>query len=146
MGKSCCEAKSAELSKLREKQGTVLKWVLAINAVMFFVEFGFGLLSRSSALMADSLDMFGDAAVYGFSLFALNRGTIWRARAGLTKGVIMSIFGIVVLGQTIYRFLIASVPAAETMGAIGALALAANATCLFLLYRHRADDINMRST
>lgn len=104
MGKSCCEAKSAELAKLREKQGTVLKWVLAINAVMFVVEFGFGLLSRSSALMADSLDMFGDAAVYGFSLFALNRG------------------------------------------AIGAVALAANATCLFLLYRHRADDINMRST
>lgn len=146
MGKSCCEAKSAELAKLREKQGTVLKWVLAINAVMFVVEFGFGLLSRSSALMADSLDMFGDAAVYGFSLFALNRGAIWRARAGLSKGVIMAIFGIVVLGQTIYRFLIASVPVAETMGAIGALALAANATCLFLLYRHRADDINMRST
>ena len=146
MGKSCCEAKSAELAKLREKQGTVLKWVLAINAVMFVVEFGFGLLSRSSALMTDSLDMFGDAAVYGFSLFALNRGAIWRARAGLSKGVIMAIFGIVVLGQTIYRFLIASVPVAETMGAIGALALAANATCLFLLYRHRADDINMRST
>ena len=146
MGKSCCEAKSAELAKLREKQGTVLKWVLAINAVMFVVEFGFGLLSRSSALMADSLDMFGDAAVYGFSLFALIRGAIWRARAGLSKGVIMAIFGIVVLGQTIYRFLIASVPVAETMGAIGALALAANATCLFLLYRHRADDINMRST
>lgn len=58
MGKSCCEAKSAELAKLREKQGTVLKWVLGINALMFFVEFGFGWLSRSSALMADSLDMF----------------------------------------------------------------------------------------
>lgn len=146
MGKSCCESKSAELAILREKQGAVLKCVLAINAIMFFIEFGFGLLSRSSALMADSLDMFGDAAVYGFSLFALNRGAIWRARAGLSKGVIMAIFGIVVLGQSIYRFLIESVPIAETMGAIGVVALAANATCLFLLYRHRRDDINMRST
>ncbi len=146
MGKSCCEAKSAELAKLREKQGTVLKWVLGINALMFFVEFGFGWLSRSSALMADSLDMFGDAAVYGFSLFALNRGAIWRARAGLSKGVIMAISGFVVLGQATYRFLTASVPVAETMGVIGAVALAANAICLVLLYSHRADDINMRST
>lgn len=146
MGKSCCEAKSAELAKLREKQGTVLKWVLGINALMFVVEFTFGWLSRSSALMADSLDMFGDAAVYGFSLFALNRGAIWRARAGLSKGVIMAIFGFVVLGQATYRFLTASVPVAETMGVIGAVALAANAICLVLLYSHRADDINMRST
>lgn len=146
MGKSCCEAKSAELAKLREKQGTVLKWVLGINALMFVVEFSFGWLSRSSALMADSLDMFGDAAVYGFSLFALNRGAIWRARAGLSKGVIMAIFGFVVLGQATYRFLTASVPVAETMGVIGAVALVANAICLVLLYSHRADDINMRST
>lgn len=146
MGKSCCEAKSAELAKLREKQGTVLKWVLGINALMFVVEFTFGWLSRSSALMADSLDMFGDAAVYGFSLFALNRGAIWRARAGLSKGVVMAIFGFVVLGQATYRFLTASVPVAETMGVIGAVALAANAICLVLLYSHRADDINMRST
>lgn len=146
MGKSCCEAKSAELTKLREKQGAVLKWVLAINAVMFVVEFGFGLLSRSSALMADSLDMFGDAAVYAFSLFALNRGSIWRARAGLSKGIVMAMFGVIVLGQTVYRFLIASVPIAETMGIIAAIALAANTACLILLSRHRTDDINMRST
>jgi Co/Zn/Cd efflux system component len=31
------------------------------------------------------------------------------------------------------------------MGAIGLLALTANAVCLGLLWRHRADDINMRS-
>ena len=146
MGKSCCEAKAAELKVMREKQGAVLKWVLGINAIMFFVEFGFGWMSRSSALMADSLDMFGDAAVYGFSLFALHRGAVWRARAGLSKGVIMAVFGFIVLGQTTYRFITASVPVAETMGAIGALALIANLICLVMLYRHRADDINMRST
>jgi Co/Zn/Cd efflux system component len=31
------------------------------------------------------------------------------------------------------------------MGAIGALALAANGACFALLWRHRAEDINMRS-
>lgn len=32
------------------------------------------------------------------------------------------------------------------MGALGLLALFANSICLWLLYSHRADDINMRST
>lgn len=146
MGKSCCESKSSELEVLRNKQGQVLKLVLIINAAMFFIEFTSGLISRSSALMADSLDMFGDAAVYGFSLYALHRGQIWRARAGLLKGIIMAAFGFLVLGQTIYRLATGSVPEAEVMGLIGLLALAANLVCVFLLYRHKSDDINMRST
>lgn len=146
MGKSCCENKSTEIEILREKQGHVLKAVLILNALMFFVEFSFGIISRSSALLADSLDMFGDAAVYGFSLYALNRGALWRARAGLSKGYIMAIFGIFVVGQTIYRLFTGSIPESETMGLIGALALAVNLVCLFLLYRFKNDDINMRST
>ena len=32
------------------------------------------------------------------------------------------------------------------MGVVGAFALAANSFCLYLLYRHRRDDLNMRST
>lgn len=37
-------------------------------------------------------------------------------------------------------------PGAGAMGMIGLLALAANAACFFLLYRHRSDNLNMRST
>jgi len=37
------------------------------------------------------------------------------------------------------------VPVFGTIGTIGALALAANGLCLALLWRHRADDINMSS-
>jgi Co/Zn/Cd efflux system component len=37
-------------------------------------------------------------------------------------------------------------PTVATMGIVGALALAANATCFFMLYRHRADNLNMSST
>ena len=33
----------------------------------------------------------------------------------------------------------------ETIGIIGVLALTANSLCLLLLWRHRADDINMSS-
>ena len=146
MGKSCCESKASELEKLRSRQKGILTTVLVLNAAMFFLEFGFGLFSRSSALMADSLDMFGDAAVYGFSLYALNRGSLWRARAGLSKGILMALFGGVVLLQTVYRSLAGSLPHAETMSWIGLSALFVNSICLYLLYTHRQDDINMRST
>lgn len=146
MAKSCCEAKASELNRLLMRQGSILKWVFAINAIMFVVEMSYGVISRSSALMADSLDMFGDAAVYAFSLYALNRGSLWRARAGLSKGLVMALFGLIVLGQTIYRLVTGSIPEAEIMSAVGGLALTTNLVCLVLLYRHRSDDINMRST
>lgn len=144
--KSCCEAKAGDLKILRERQGKVLKAVLAINLVMFVVEFAGGWISQSTALMADSLDMLGDATVYGFSLYVLHKSEKWRAGAALLKGVIIALFGLGVLGQAIHHALIDTLPAFEGMGLIGALALAANAFCLYLLTRHKNDDLNMRST
>lgn len=144
--KQCCEAKATALEQLRTKQGRVLKIVLAINAGMFLIEATFGILSKSTALLADSLDMFGDATVYAFSLYVLNRNNVWKSRAGLFKGILMSVFGVGVLVDAIYRFSNPSMPNFEMMGGIGALALAANAYCLYLLYTHRQDDINMSST
>lgn len=144
--KSCCESKCDELAVLMHKQRHVLQIVLAINAVMFLVEAAGGYLAGSSALQADSLDMFGDAATYAFSLYVLGRSPAWTARAGLLKGGIMAAFGAVVLGQVAVRAAYGIVPEAGAMGALGFLALAANASCLALLYRHRSDDINMRST
>jgi Co/Zn/Cd efflux system component len=38
------------------------------------------------------------------------------------------------------------VPAAETMGIVGLLVLLGNGLCFLLLFRHRSDDLNMRST
>ncbi|MBX3023005.1 MAG: cation transporter [Bdellovibrionales bacterium] len=146
MGKSCCETKASELASLRQSQSGVLKTVLLINAGMFLLELVFGFVSKSTALTADSLDMLGDAAVYGFSLYALHRGALWRARAGLVKGILMALFAVGVLGHALYRFLDESTPQASTMGFVAVVALAANAICLYLLYSHRQDDINMRST
>ena len=93
----CCETKANELTALRLRQWRILAIVLAVNLVMFCVEFGAGLLSGSTALLADSLDMLGDSLVYGFSLFVLHRSLAWRARAALAKGVIMAAFGVGIL-------------------------------------------------
>lgn len=53
--------------------------------------------------------------------------------------------GLFVVGQVIFKILHPSVPVFEAMGLIGALALAANGTCLVLLWKHRNDDVNISS-
>lgn len=119
--------------------------VLAINAVMFVVELVSGLIAGSAALVADSLDMLGDALVYGVSLYAVARGTIWKARAGVSKAGVMGLFGAVVLAQLVHKMIAFEVPAFQTMGIVGTAVLMANGVCFALLWSHRADDINMRS-
>jgi len=142
----CRQDKACELAQLRESQGRVLRAVLLVNASLFLVEFGAGWLAHSSALLADSLDMLGDALVYGFSLYVLQRSADWRTRAALLKGGVMVAFAALVLAEASFRAYQGALPHAETIGLVGALALAANASCFALLYRHRSDDLNMRST
>lgn len=141
----CCNKKADELEAIRNRQSTVLKIALGINAVMFIVELTAGMLANSVSLIADSLDMLGDALVYGFSLYVVARSARMKAIAALFKGSIMAVFGLFVLGQAVYKIFVPQVPAFETIGVIGLLALVANGLCLLLLWRHRADDINMRS-
>lgn len=120
--------------------------VLAINALMFFVEGWAGLLAHSTSLLADALDMLGDALVYGFSLFVLARSARWQASAALAKGGFMLAFGLGVLGEALYKAFHPVMPGVEAMGIVGGIALAANLVCFFLLYRQRGDNLNMRST
>lgn len=142
---NCCNDKACELEALQARQSSTLKIVLCINAVMFLVEITAGLLSGSVSLVADSLDMLGDALVYGFSLYVVARGERSKAIAALFKGGIMAMLGLFVLGQAIYKIIFPYVPAFEAIGVIGLLALAANSLCFYLLWRHRSDDINMSS-
>jgi cation diffusion facilitator family transporter len=143
---ACCDTKAEEIRVLRGKHKNVLTIVLVINAFLFFVEAAAGLLANSTALLADSLDMFGDAMVYGFSLYVLWRSAKSRAMAAMLKGAIMAVFGIAVLFEAIHKMVAGIVPVAETMGIIGMLVLLGNGLCFLLLFQHRSDDLNMRST
>ena len=143
---NCCEKKTCELTAMRESHSKVLWIVLAINAVMFVVEGSAGFLAHSTSLLADALDMLGDALVYGFSLFVLARSPRWQAGAALAKGGFMLVFGVGVMAEAVHKILYPVMPSVETMGIIGCVALAANLVCFFLLYRHRGDNLNMSST
>ena len=142
---SCCSSLEEEFSTVDESKRKILIWVLIINATMFFVEGIYGWFAQSSALMADALDMLGDAAIYGFSLYVIRLHPIWQSRAGFIKGIIMGMFAISVLFGAIYRALNPIVPEATTMGVIGVIALLANLICAVLLLGFKDTDINMRS-
>jgi cation diffusion facilitator family transporter len=143
---SCCEDTRCDITAMQERHGHVLWIVLVINAVMFLVEGGAGLMAHSTSLLADALDMLGDALVYGFSLFVLARSARWQAGAALAKGGFMLVFGLGVLGEAAHKAFHRVMPGVEMMGVIGGLALAANVVCFVLLYRSRSDNLNMRST
>ena len=144
----CCSNKSAALERLvlQGDQRRVLQAVLAINAVMFFVEFGAGLVAGSASLMADSVDMLGDALVYVVSLYALSRSDRWKAGAAFAKGGFILFFGLAVLVQVALRIIHGVPPQSTIMLVFGALALVANLACLRLLWRFRTQDVNMSST
>jgi Co/Zn/Cd efflux system component len=137
---ACCAVRAIPGAQRR-----VLRAVLWINALMFLGESVAGLLAHSTALFADSVDMLGDAIVYGFSLYAIERGALWQARAALLKGLVMAAFGVAVLAQVALKLAHGLAPAAEVMGIVGFVALAANLLCLMLLWQRRADDLNMQS-
>lgn len=143
---SCCEDKSCEIAALREKHSRILKIVLMINTIMFLVEGMTGWLANSTSLMADALDMLGDALVYGMSLYVLTKSQQQQAQVALVKGGFMLLFGLFVLGDATYKLVYPAMPDVQVMGVIGLLALIANLICFFLLNSHKEDNLNMSST
>ncbi|KAB0622305.1 cation transporter [Acinetobacter gandensis] len=124
---------------------TALWIALVINFVMFLVELVGGMYAHSSALWADALDFFGDAVNYGVSLAVLGASLYWRASVAFAKGLVMALFGFVVIAKVIYAYVQGIPPEAITMGTIGILALIANIVCAVFLYAFRDGDSNMKS-
>src|SRR5690606_2661424 len=99
MADSRCCAKSVEMKRPARlaDQRRVLIIVMVISFAMFVAEFVGGWIAGSAAVMADAVDMFGDAVVYALSLYALQRGPKWEAGAAIAKGGIILVFGAAVL-------------------------------------------------
>ena len=146
MADNCCEAACGSKATLNDPRWRRALWIaLGINAAMFAVEFVAGSAADSRSLQADALDFLGDAANYAVSLAVVGAALAWRARAALLKSLFMLGFAGWVFGSAILAFVSGNTPNPATMGAVGALALAANVGVALLLYRYRTGDANMRS-
>ncbi|QPJ62992.1 MAG: cation transporter [Candidatus Nitronauta litoralis] len=143
---SCSSNCGEDLNDILKNHRKILWVVLWVNLGMFFVEIAFGWVGKSHALWADSLDMLGDALVFGASILVLKAGEKWKARAALGKGILMGVLSIGLFLSAIFRFLEPLKPDPEIIGGVGALALVANIICAFCLFQYRNQDLNMRST
>ncbi|MFN9741807.1 MAG: cation diffusion facilitator family transporter [Acidobacteriota bacterium] len=122
-------------------------WVLlALNGTMFLGESLAGWWADSVGLLADSLDMLADAAVYGIALHAVRRSRQHQTRAASVSGTLQIILGAGVLGEAVRHYLFGSEPLSGLMMVVGAAALFANLTCLLLISRHRHGGIHMRAS
>lgn len=121
-------------------------WVaFVINAGMFGAEIVAGVAAGSAALQADALDFLGDALNYAISLAVAGLGLAWRARAALVKGWGLLLLGCWVLLSAVWHAVMGTLPGAQVMGIVSALALAANGAVAALLFHFRSGDANMRS-
>ena len=141
---SCCEDNCA-VDALQEKQRSTLIKVLWINATMFITIAVAAFYGKSIALLSDSLDNLGDALTYGLSLYAVSRGQATKARVALFKGALIFLAASFVVAQIIHRLLNPEIPSYEIMSIFSIAGLLTNGLCLFLLWRHREEDINMSS-
>jgi Co/Zn/Cd efflux system component len=141
MSASCCNHSSSAPAPPPDARYRRILWVaLAINLTMFFVEVVASFWANSISLQADALDFLGDAANYALALAVFGLALRWRATAALLKGVVMGAFGLWVALSTVYFAMKGVLPAAEIMGTIGFVALAANVIVAALLYRYRQSD------
>ena len=127
-------------------EARVLWTLLLVNATMFVVECVAGWLAGSTGLLADSLDMFADAAVYGLALRAVGRARGHQVRAAFASGIAQLALGLGVLAEVVRRAFAGHEPQPAVMAVVGALALAANVACLTLLWRHRHGAVHMRAS
>src|SRR5260370_39639940 len=112
-----------------EIQHRTLVLMLAMNATMFCLEVVAGILANSTALLADSLDMLADAAIYGIALYAVGKPDSAKRRAAFTSGIFQGVIELLVVGEVIRRFLYGSEPASLVMIMVGAAELAADVSC-----------------
>ena len=141
-----CHDHGVDEHQAQDKQYRNILWIVfALNAGMFGVEIVAGALAGSVSLQADALDFFADAGNYLIALYVLGRSIRWRAGAALIKGGAMGLFGLYVLGFSLYQTMSDTVPVAPVMGIVGTMALIANVASAVLLFRHRDGDSNRQS-
>lgn len=123
-----------------------LKILLAINFGMFLFEVIFGVISESTGLIADSLDMLADSFVYGISLFAVGKISQAKSKAAFTSGIFQLTLALACLLEVARRFFFGSDPASLYMIAVSLIALVANVACLLLIYKHKDGGVHMKAS
>lgn len=114
--------------------------VATLNLFYFVVEFYFGRLYDSVALIGDSIDFLEDASIN--ILIALAIGWSLRKRQVVTYflAILLLVPGVAFLWNAIHQILSPEIPVGEGMSVVGFGALIINVFCAFLIARHRSEE------
>jgi len=129
----------------KEQKGVLIS-LLSINAFMFVFEISLGLYAQSTGLIADSIDMFADAIVYGIGLYTIGKSIQHKAKAALLSGWFQGALGLMILVDVLRRVFIGSEPISILIIAVGIIALMANIYCLRLIEKHKDGEVHMRAS
>lgn len=127
-------------------ESKVLKILLAVNGGMFLFEIILGLWAQSIGLIADSLDMLADATVYGVSLYAVGKSLQLKQKAARVSGYMQMFLALGVLFEISRRYVMGSDPEGLMMIAVATVALVANVSCLFVLFKYREGEVHMKAS
>ena len=148
MGRKCCHTRhlSQQNGNLAKRQKKALYLALVVNSVVFVCELVGGFMSQSEAVLADSIHLLSHLFVIFLSLLVLRKNIIWKARAAFVKGLLIAGLGLSIIIESLSSlFLNKNLPEAHVMSVAAMVAFVGNLLTLWLLQKHRDEDLNMRS-
>lgn len=138
---------TANINESYLQESRVLYQVLIINLFFFALEILTGFIAGSMGLIADSLDMLADSIVYGLSLFAVGGTPSRKKNVAGAAGYFQLALALLGFTEVIRRFLgHGETPDFFMMIVISLLALAGNASCLYLLQKSKSQEAHMKAS
>lgn len=117
----------------------------ALNFLIFLVEFYYGYIENSAALLSDSAHNIGDAVILGTSIFVISSSQKVKAKVAIIKCSIWGLFGLLALYQVYISYMSTQIPSYEVIGWIGFLALVVNIISTLILLSFKDSDVNLKS-
>ena len=141
------DVEAAPVTENTKNEKKLLWQVLFINAFFFILESVAGFLSDSMGLIADGLDMLADTLVYGMALFAVGGSLGRKNTIAKLAGYFQLALAFIGFTEVVRRFLgYGELPEFRSMMIVSALALAGNATCLYLLQKSKNREAHMQAS
>ena len=140
----CKNPNHAEIScYFCERNALILAFLL--NFLIFIVEFIFGIIENSSALLSDAGHNIGDAIILGSSLFVISSSQKVKAKLALVKCIVWAFFGFIAIWQVVQIYNSSFIPSFLVLGYIGFAALISNVLSTIVLLYFKDNDVNIKS-
>lgn len=124
-----------------------LALALGMNMVMFCVGLIGWRLAKSSALLADALDMLADASGYAVAYLAIGGSSKRQRAAARWNGSMLMVLGLVVFGEVVDRWFHGYEPSGVLIMAFACASLFANGVVLRMLGKYRrSSEVHLRAT